>query len=110
MNKSKIIREIVDSGRAPDLLLIMEGESPYTSEDSEGAPHDPVLARLWMAALHHLRFVAEFGNRSDNVLKDGKWLSAFPNEFLDWLDAGSPGVTDGELTRYLQDNPLNSDC
>src|SRR5215207_1943207 len=109
MNRSELISRIVDSGRAPDLLLILEGESPYTSEDSEGAPSDPVLARLWMAALYHLRFVAEFGNRSDTVLKDGKWLSAFPNEFSEWLDTGSPGVTDGELTRYLQSNPLSSD-
>jgi hypothetical protein len=106
MNKSELIRKIVDGGRAPDLLLILEGESPYTSEDSVGAPHDPALARLWTATLYHLRFLAEFGNRSDTVLKDGRWLSAFPNEFSEWLNAGSPGVTDSELERYLRNNPL----
>lgn len=109
MNRSELIRKIIDNGRAPDLLLILEGESQYTGEDSEGAPRDAVLAKLWMAALYHLRFVAEFGNRSDAVLKDGKWFSAFPDEFSEWLDAGSPGVTDGELKRYLQSNPLSND-
>jgi len=108
MNKSELIRNLVENGRALDLLRMLEGESPYTNEASEGAPKEPALAKLWMAALYHLRFVAEFGNRPDTVMKDGKWCSAFPKEFSEWIDAGAPGIVVEELERYLQDNPLSN--
>jgi hypothetical protein len=106
MSKAELIKNMVDGGRTADLFLMLEGESPYTSDASEGAPRDSKLAKLWTAALYHLRFVAEFGNRSDSVMKDGKWLSAFPEEFSEWLEAGAPGITLDELEKYLRDNPL----
>jgi hypothetical protein len=106
MNKTELIARIVDAGRASDIILLLEGESVYTSEEFEGAPAERELAKLWTIAQYHLRFIAEFGNRTDTILKDGKWLSAFPNEFSEWLKAGAPGIASCELDRYLRDHPL----
>lgn len=106
MNKTELIARIVDAGHASDILLLLEGESPYTSEAFEGAPEGRELAKLWTIAHYHLRFVAEFGNRTDTIMKDGKWLSAFPVEFAEWLKAGAPGIASSELDRYLCDHPL----
>lgn len=106
MTKSELITKIVAAGRAADLRAIMEGESSYTDESSDGAPRDQVLGRLWTIALYHLEFVAEFGNRSEGLMKNGKWLSPFPKEFSEWLDAGSPGISANDLEKYLHDNPI----
>jgi hypothetical protein len=106
MNKTELIKNIVESGRAQDLLLMLEGESPYTNDESEGAPKDHALAKLWTAALYHLRFIAEFGNQQNTLMKDGKWVSAFPEEFSQWLEAGAPGIAIEEIVRYVKENPL----
>ncbi|WP_426318422.1 hypothetical protein [Pseudoduganella sp. R-43] len=108
MNKSDLIARAVNAGRAVDILLLLEGESAYTSEDFEGAPADRELAKLWTIAQYHLRFVSEFGNRVDTIMKDGKWVSAFPDEFAQWLNVGAPGIAISELNRYLHDHPLLS--
>ena len=106
MTKAELITQLVSTGRAGDLLLMLEGESPYTNKNSEGAPADRLLGRLWTAALYHLRFVTECGDTDKTVMKDGKWLSPFPEEFSAWLNAGAPGISISDLERYVKENPL----
>jgi len=87
-------------------VLLLEGDSDFTSDESEGAPDDRQLARLWVAAIYHLHFVAEFGDEEELRCKDGKWLSPFPLEFRGWLDAGAPGIAMNDLQRYVEHHPL----
>ena len=61
MKKSEIIKKMMESGRAGDLLDFVEGDSVYISDASEGAPQNPELRRIWVLIVHHLRFVSEFG-------------------------------------------------
>ncbi|HEY9105269.1 MAG TPA: hypothetical protein VIN58_01235 [Roseateles sp.] len=104
MTKIEAIQQLMTTGHVGDLLLMLEGDSPYSDEHSEGAPDDRQLARLWTAALYHLRFVAEFGPSAERQFKQGKWLSAFPAEFSEWLQAGAPGVSMADLERCLRAN------
>lgn len=106
MNKAEQIARVVDAGRASDILLLLEGESEYTSAEFEGAPADRELAKLWTIVHYHLRFVAEFGNCPETIMKDGKWLSPFPDEFSEWLKIGAPGIAKSELDNYLYDHPV----
>ncbi|UJB31880.1 hypothetical protein [Chromobacterium sp. Beijing] len=105
-DKAELILYLVRQGRAVDVLALMEGESPYTSEASEGAPMDNALGQLWVGALYHLRFVEKFGETTVSQVKDGKVESSFPDVFMQWLEAGAPGVGLLDLKAYLEDNPL----
>lgn len=105
MDKVEIIRALIDSGRAKDVLDFVEGESEYISDKSEGAPQTRELRRIWVLVVHHLRFVSEFGN-IPAATKNGKRLIAYPQEFELWLDAGAPGISDQDIREYLKGNPL----
>ena len=105
-DKAALIMQLVNQGRSEDILALIEGESPYTTDDSEGAPEDRTLARLWIAALYHLRFTSEFGVGSPTQVKNGRVESPFPDEFMQWLEAGAPGIGLSDLLNYLNDNPL----
>lgn len=105
MDKVKIIRALIDSGRVKDVLDFVEGESEYISDTSEGAPQTRELRRIWVLVVHHLRFVSEFGN-IPAATKNGKHLIAYPQEFELWLDAGAPGISDQDIREYLKENPL----
>lgn len=89
------------TGYAKEIFQLIEGESPYTTEASEGVPLDPHLKRLWIVAVHHLRFVVEFGFQ-EKVVSNGKYLSSFPNEFEQWLQAGAPGIGAEDIQACLQ--------
>ena len=91
VNKIDSIRFLMRKGYAKELLRLVEGESPYTTDASEGVPLDPYLRGLWIVVVHHLRFVVEFGHQ-EKVVQNGKYLSSFPNEFEQWLQAGAPGI------------------
>ncbi|MFZ6655393.1 hypothetical protein [Undibacterium sp. TJN19] len=106
MEKIELIKKMLENGRALDLLMIMEGESSYNSPNSEGSPTDRELGTLWVMTIHHLRFVAEFGNKSGSLRKDGKWFNSFPEDFSAWLEAGAPGVSEFDLSQYVLENPL----
>lgn len=106
LTKSELIERLVAAGRAADLVLLLEGDSAFTSDETEGAPDDRQLARLWIAAIYHLRFVAEFGDKKEPRCKEGKWLSPFPVEFGIWLDAGAPGIAMTDLEHYVEHHPL----
>ncbi|WP_131190151.1 hypothetical protein [Stutzerimonas kirkiae] len=105
MDKVKIIRALIDSGRVKDVLDFVEGESEYVSDKSEGAPQARELRRLWILVVHHLRFLSEFGS-TPAATKDGKYLISYPREFDLWLDAGAPGVAEQDIMEYLKKNPL----
>jgi hypothetical protein len=104
--KANIIRAIVAAGRGPDLLALMEGESPYTSLDNPGAPRENPAGRIWSMALHHMRFVAKFGTEVQKATEGDHFYSAYPEDFDKWLSIGAPGVTEDELQAYLSDHPL----
>lgn len=106
MNKIEIIRALVCSGRARDVLDFVEGDSIYISDASLGAPQDPELRRIWVMVVHHLRFVSEFGDTPTTQCKDGKYFSPHPDDFNAWLDAGAPGVADEDVMAYINENPL----
>lgn len=93
MNKRGIIGNLLATGRASQLLAVLEGESALSDPNSPGAPEDRDLARLWIAAQYHLKFVSQFGEHSPPRRVDGKLLSSFPEEFHSWIEAGAPGIT-----------------
>ncbi|MGU3780326.1 hypothetical protein [Burkholderia metallica] len=72
MGKLEIIRLMLSAGRAKDMLDFVEGELPYLSGASDGVPQDPGLKRIWIMAVHHLRFLAEFGSGMSIQSSDGK--------------------------------------
>ena len=107
--KAKALRMLCEL-RPKALLELMEGESPYISDQSEGISNaSREEGSSWVVALHHVRFAAEYGARHE-LLFDGKqhWQCAFPAEFEHWLEIGSPGVALADLSRYLADYPLLS--
>ena len=99
MNKRSIIGSLVATGRASELLAVLEGDSDLSDPTASGAPEDRELARLWIAAQYHLRFVSKFGEYSPPQKVDGKLLSSFPEEFERWVEAGAPGITALEFER-----------
>ena len=105
-DKASLILQLVNQGRAEDILALIEGESPYTTEDSEGTPKDKTLAKLWVCAVYHLRFISELGINSPIQVKDGRVESPFPDDFMQWLEADAPGIGFSDLLNYLSDNPF----
>lgn len=92
------------------LLELMEGESPYISDQSEGISNaSREEGSSWVAALHHVRFAAEYGARHEPLFDGKHWLCAYPTEFEHWLEIGSPGVALADLSSYLADYPLPSE-
>lgn len=106
MEKVEAIRRLISAGRAKDVLAFVEGDSPYISNECEGAPQEPEFRRLWILVVHHLRFVSACGANSPRNIKDGKYLTDFPQEFDRWLQVGAPGISCGDLAAYLKDYPL----
>lgn len=105
MNKAEVIRALVESGRAKDVLDFVEGESKYVSEASEGAPNERELRMLWVLVVHHLRFLV---NSVDGIseVQNGKFFTSHPYEFERWLHFGAPGIADEDIAIYLKENPL----
>lgn len=89
MEKVEIIKALIDSGRARDILDFVEGESKYISDDSEERPQSKDFRKIWVLVVHYLRFVSEYGKIS-GATRDGKYLVPYPQEFRLWLDAGAP--------------------
>lgn len=105
-NKANSILQLVRSGRANDVLALMEGDSIYTTDASEGAPIDNTLGQIWIGALYHLRFIAEFGTEALPQVRNGRVESPFPEVFMQWLEAGAPGIGSSDLDNYLRENPI----
>ena len=100
------VRRLVQTSEgAKEVLELMEGESPY-SDDRQADELDRDSGRAWSLALHYVRFVSEFGPVEGRVVRDGKVHQGFPEDFEAWLRMGAPGMSSGELDRYLRDHPL----
>jgi len=99
MNKRSVIFNLIATDRASELLAVLEGESRLSDAASAGAPEDRELARLWIAAQYHLKFVSEFGKDAAPQMVEGKLFSPFPEDFERWVESGAPGVTDLEFER-----------
>lgn len=106
MGKIEAIKMLVSIGRAKDVLDLLEGESSYISDASEGVPQEPELRRLWIVTVHHLRFVSDFGNSAIEGERDGKHLTPFPDEFESWLNAGAPGIASKDIDSLLRSRPV----
>lgn len=107
MDKAEVIRQLVEAGRARHVLELLEGESEYTTSDSEGVPPDEKAARLWIGALHYLRwFVSEFDAQRCSRTIGKQAESPLPESFAGWLNAGAPGIGAADLSSYLTDHPL----
>nr|WP_298165094.1 hypothetical protein [uncultured Pseudomonas sp.] len=106
MGKVEAIKMLVSGGRAKDVLDLLEGESSYISDASEGVPQEPELRRLWIVTVHHLRFVSDFGNSAIEGEKDGKHLTPFPDEFERWLSVGAPGIAPEDIDSLLRNHPV----
>lgn len=77
-NKRSVIGALMATGLASELLAVLEGESALSDPTALGAPEDHDLARLWIAAQYHLKFVSRFGEHSPPQIVDGKLLCSFP--------------------------------
>jgi len=107
MEKVEIIRLMLSVGRAKDMLDFVEGESPYLSDASDGVPQDPELKRIWIMVVHHLRFLVEFGNGESVQSAGGKVYGPYPDEFDRWLSLGAPGISEIDIKRYIDENPMD---
>lgn len=103
---SKVINELVASGRASDLLAILMGMSEFNLPSSSKEPMTDKEQRQWQMALLHLQFINEYGLGVSEVNDEGKQHFAYPKEFGQWLDAGHPGVEEKEIIDYLRANPM----
>ncbi|NIE55141.1 MULTISPECIES: hypothetical protein [unclassified Burkholderia] len=106
MEKIEVIKLMLSAGRAKDMLDFVEGESPYLSDASGGVPQDPEFKRIWIMVVHHLRFLAEFGNGVSVQSSGGKVYRPYPDEFDRWLSAGASGISEIDIKRYIEENPL----
>lgn len=100
------IKKLISSGRAADILALMEGESPYTSSEFSGAPCEKMAGRVYSMALQYLRFVTDFGVTTERVVRNGKVNVGYPNDFDEWLKNGAIGLISAEFERYILENPL----
>lgn len=106
LKKADLLKIMLQHGRSKDLLQLMEGESKYTSPDSELFFQGLEESRLWHLALSHVRFVARFGLDQERVIEDGKVYRAYSEEFAKWIFLGAPGLPERDFLMYLSDNPI----
>lgn len=102
----EIIRHLVEKGRAKDLKDIMFGESEFTSPESELELNEWEEKKAWRMAFAHVEFVSKYGNEKTGVEENGKFYSAYPEEFNKWLNLGAPGMPWHDLFAYLEKNPI----
>jgi hypothetical protein len=102
---AEIIRRMVTSGFARELLALLLGKSVYNSPTSPGAPSESGALRLRSGAMVHLNYVARTGRLEGRVEEDGKVYSAQPVEFEKWIEAGAPGITEEELRAFAAKHP-----
>ncbi|MFZ6747113.1 hypothetical protein ACO0LC_28170 [Undibacterium sp. JH2W] len=102
----KIIRKLLENGRAQDLLSLMNGESKYSSESSENLPSSKEEVNTYWMAIEHVTFVLKYGFNIKKVQDGTQFYSACPDYFEKWLTDGCPGIVNNDLNNYLKDNPI----
>lgn len=100
-----LVRKLVETGRAQDILDLLEGESEYTSPEYWSFSLIGEHGRAYMMAIHYLRFVAEFGLAREVMIEDGNVRRAYPDDFDHWLQLGAPGIIANEFNDYLKAKP-----
>ncbi|QXI26201.1 hypothetical protein [Pseudomonas vanderleydeniana] len=106
MGKVEIIRALMLAERFKDLLDLLEEESAYFSGKAPVEEQGQDSRRLRIMAVHHLRFLAEFGSASSGGFKGKRHLIPFPEDFEAWLRTGAPEVALKDLEALLADHPL----
>jgi hypothetical protein len=106
----KIDLEIVKrmlAERPSDLLDLIEGDSEYCISEPINTPKDLDESYILRMACGHVWFVSEFGLKAQEAEKDGKYYSAYPDYFNQWLSLGCLALDGDSLSTYLKENPLD---
>lgn len=106
MIDKSILIKMLKNGKAQDLLELMSGESAYTNENSELILNGWEEKKAWRMSLEHVQFISQFGLEVDKAEESSKFFSAYPEEFNEWLELGSPGLVEEDLMNYLKENPI----
>jgi hypothetical protein len=102
------IKALVENGRAEELRKLMEGESEYTSPESELVLENIEVSKVWRMALEHVRFVSEFGLNKNKVEIGNHFYSSYPDDFEKWLEIGAPGLPKKDFEAYILEKPIKS--
>ncbi|UUQ65538.1 hypothetical protein NLK61_02465 [Pseudomonas fuscovaginae UPB0736] len=106
MGKVKLIEALILAERFRDVLDLLEEESVYFSGKAPIVEQGRESRRLRIMAVHHLRFLAEFGSASSGCFEGKRYLTPFPQDFEAWLRTGAPEVALADLEALLADHPL----
>lgn len=107
MEASQLIKLAISKGYVSDVLKIMKGESQYTTDNVDlsaalGKPGSEA-AISWRMAMSHLEFICEYGSTIQKASKEGRYYSAYPEDFERWLELGAPGYPTSDLATFLND-------
>jgi len=106
INKASIIKDIVNEGRANDLLDLLAGRSIYNISRTENEDIGLELTKIISGARRHLQFIDKFGFDKEYAEEDGVKYFPSPDKFEKWLMIGAPGIEQEELDGYLMNKPL----
>jgi hypothetical protein len=102
----EVLRNLLEKGRASDLLALLKGESKYNTDTGDDLPLDSGSSKVWRMAIAHVEFVSKFGLDKQRAEEGSKFYSAYPDDFEEWLSLGAPGITQEEIDLYLKENPM----
>ncbi|KVH56614.1 MULTISPECIES: hypothetical protein [Burkholderia] len=106
-DRSEILR-LVDGGHALDLVDLLLGDSSYrVSPTIEYFPSDDAR-NAYVMTIEHLRFVSAHGKQDGFVKVGQRVYFAYPEYFRNWLDWGTPGLTQEDLLNYLRGKSITS--
>ena len=107
MKLDKIVKALIDNGRAEQLNELIIGTSKYCVEEpADAVPINDENRKFWQLTMNHLHFISKHGQEKNSMEIDGYYECAYPDEFEKWMELGCPGLSQIELNEYLKDNPL----
>ena len=109
MEKIRLIRELLNNGKANVVYELVCGISPYSIDYVSDSHMEPHIEILWQLAIHHLEFIAKYGSETEMVKVGKRTYFSHPTEFELWLKAGAIGIAEEELRSYLKANPNDFD-
>jgi hypothetical protein len=105
MEKTQLIRDLLNKGKANVVYELACGISPYSIDYAGNTHMEPQIETLWQLAINHLEFIAKYGSEIEMIEVGKRMYFPHPTEFELWLEAGAVGITGEELRSYLQANP-----
>lgn len=102
----EIIKSLLEK-RPSDLLDLVEGDSEYCKGQPCNIPQNSDESYILRMACEHIWFVSEFGLEDQKAKRDGKYYSAYPDYFNQWLSLGCLALDGDYLSAYLKENPLD---